>query len=237
MTADPPLPSPSRLPASRREFALWLGLGAAGVWLLFLASVQVPQELKPAGLYTVALGGAAGWGLGRWTSVRNIRPSAGAIALIGLVVAAGEVLASVRAYQIVIAAERRQAKSKTMPIDPVTENLRRFLAEEPADETADARQFRQEKQAELQRNDERHRAEAAAQQKHRTFYGYLVNRIPRQWGRWPDPWPAIFWSAEILAGSILGAWLARRTIGGAWPAPSDSASTGDHDQPASPKRT
>jgi hypothetical protein len=47
---------------------------------------------------------------------------------------------------------------------------------------------------------------------HLTFYGFLQDRIPKRWGKWSYPWPAVLWGAEIVVSSTLGAWLALFTL-------------------------
>ncbi len=37
------------------------------------------------------------------------------------------------------------------------------------------------------------------------FRWYLTRRV-RQLGKWPSPWPELFWSLELLAGAAAAAW-------------------------------
>ena len=60
---------------------------------------------------------------------------------------------------------------------------------------------------ELAQAQRRQQAELDRQRHFLTFAGYLEHRIPRAWGRWPAPWPEIFWGTEVL----LADWLLEKS--------------------------
>ncbi len=139
-------------------------------------------------------------------------PSATAVVLTWLIIAAGEVLAPVRAHWVVVKAERSRPRSTKIQVDTITEGLRQTLAQEPTDFSDESQQFRNQVRADLERSDRLLQEALDARQRHLSFPGYLANRIPEKWGAWNDPWPAVFWGAEIMLGSTLGAWQFLRML-------------------------
>jgi len=207
--SDDPLPPPSNEPSPKlSDLAVWLATGAFGVALLFSAAVHMPQEWKRVGLYPVSLGVLAGWGLGHWAAVRKLSASWLLIGLIWGLIVAGEVLTAVQTHRAGIKSERLQVKPEQMERDMVTEAMRQYFATEPEGLTDEGRERWLKDRDEFQRGEERLRAELEARRLHRSFYGYLANRIPKEWGLWTYPWPAVFWGVEVLLGSTLGTWLA-----------------------------
>jgi hypothetical protein len=103
---------------------------------------------------------------------------------------------------------RSQKRWQEFPDDMVTLSVNKYLSEEPEDESEPDREMRRETRAAVERT------EALRRQKleYLTFYGYLAHRIPKQWGRWSSPWPAVFWVVEVVLGSALGGWLALVTL-------------------------
>ncbi|HVW02977.1 MAG TPA: hypothetical protein VHB77_21635 [Planctomycetaceae bacterium] len=67
--------------------------------------------------------------------------------------------------------------------------------------------------AEIRRGREAREARRRELERDLTFSGYLDRRIA-SWGRWPAPWPVVFWGCELfvasaLAGAIVS-WTASR---------------------------
>jgi hypothetical protein len=186
--------------------------------LFFAASVYAPREVKLVGPYGVALGILAGWGLGRWALARNLhRPLAVATLTWGLI-AAGEVLAAVQTHRLGLIPERSATKPEQLQRDMLTEGMREYYSHEPEglseEEVATWRQARDA----FERGEQLHEEAREAARLHRSFYGYLANRIdPKKWGTWSYPWPAVFWIAEVVLGSTAGAWLAARGLRSAAP--------------------
>ena len=219
MSAEP-LPSPSKEPPdSVTDFALWMMVGAAGVALLFVVAEQLPQRFKVPVFFMMGLETAAAWGLGRWGVARMIRPTMWfALAVWGLL-AGSFVLMAVKTHRDGVKIMRAQKQWQESPGDPISENLKQFLMQEPEGESDQDRERRLEMLADVERG------EAMRKQRleYLTFYGYLSNRIPKEWGKWRFPWPAVFWGAEILLGSTWGAWLALWTLRAGSPHPRSSA--------------
>ena len=43
------------------------------------------------------------------------------------------------------------------------------------------------------------------------FRGYLSRRVS-QLGRWPSPWPELFWCGECISAGIAAGWFAQRSL-------------------------
>jgi hypothetical protein len=67
--------------------------------------------------------------------------------------------------------------------------------------------------AEIRRGREARDARRRELERDLTFSGYLDRRIA-SWGRWPAPWPVVFWGCELLVASALAgamvSWVASR---------------------------
>ncbi len=204
MSAEPRAPEEHPMPAGkRRAFGLWLAVSIAGVALLFALSARFSVSDRSPGVFGIALGVAAGWGLGRWAAVMNLAPNLAVAIAAWLCIGAGEVCAAMKTNHDRVADLRTQAIWQETAGDPLTERARHFLLQEPLDESRDDREKRLANLAELERGD----AIRKQRMQHLTFSGYLSSRIPKTWGRWESPWPAFFWAAEVLSASTLGAWM------------------------------
>jgi hypothetical protein len=213
MSADPS-PGPSNLAAPRPLFDLfvWFAIGSIAVALFFSASVHLPQRVKLPGLSGIVLGILAGWGLGGWAGAKNLQRPVLVVVLTGAMIAAGEVLAAVQTHRLGLKPERSGTKPEQFQRDMLTEGMRQYYAQEPQNLTEEELARWREGRDFFERG-ERQLAEAReAARLHRSFYGYLANRIDQKsWGKWDYPWPAVFWAAEVVLGSTAGAWLAFRT--------------------------
>jgi hypothetical protein len=192
----------------RWTFGRWLSVSVAGLAVVFALSARFSVSDRSPGVFGIALGVAAGWGLGRWAAVMNLTPNFAVALAAWLCIGAGEVCAAVATNRDRVADLRKQVMWQETPGDPITEPLRRHLTEEPPGETSEGRERRLKDLAELERGD----AIRKQRLQHLTFYGYLSIRIPKAWGRWEPPWPACFWAAEVLSASTLGAWMTLSTL-------------------------
>ncbi|MGE5192966.1 MAG: hypothetical protein ACM3U2_10720 [Deltaproteobacteria bacterium] len=225
MSADLLPPLPHEAPAGGHQALLrWLAGGAAGAALFFGISAHLPETFRPAGLLAIVLGAAAGWGLGRWGSALRIRPSSLVALAAGLIIAAGHVLAALETHRDGVR-KMRASKAWQEPVDPISAKFKEFLEHEPEGETPEARRERLATLAAVERGEAMHRQRL----EYLTFQGYLASRIPREWGKWSAPWPAIFWGAEIALSSTLGGWLALWTLRAAFPGGASDASRSNLD--------
>jgi hypothetical protein len=213
-------PAPKGEPSAGRQFFGWLVVGIAGVGLLFVASVHFPDTIKVPGLFAVGLAAVAGFGLGHWGTAMNIRPTAAVAIAAWLAIAGGEVIATIKTNSDRVAYLRTQREWQDLTGHPIEEALKRSLDEQPAAQSEEQKRRQQEirDQIEFGESYRRERLERL------TFYGFLKERIPKAWGKWTYPWPAVFWGAEIIVGSTLGAWLMLFTLRNAAP-PDPAAAT------------
>ena len=197
--------------SSRQPLVGWLTVGIAGVGLLFVASVHFLNAPKVPGLF-LGLGAVAGVGLGFWGKVMSIQPTWAIAIAAWLAISGGEVLSTVKENHDRVAYLRTRPENQDSPADPITEGLKRALEVEPAVLTDQQRRQQMRSASILEAGESRRRERLAKVQEKLTFYGFLHERIPEAWGKWRHPWPAVFWGAEVVLGSTLGAWLAIITL-------------------------
>ena len=196
-----------------RPFIRWMVVGIAGVGLFFVASVHLPDTIKVPGLFPVGLAAAAGWGLGRWGTAMNIRPTWAVAIAAWLAIAGGEVISTVKTNRDRVAYLRTLREWQDLSGHPIEEGLRRSQNEQPAAQSDEDKKRRQEIRDQIEFG-ESYRRERL---KRLTFYGFLKERVPKAWGKWSYPWPVVFWGAEVVLGSTLGAWLTLCTLRNASP--------------------
>jgi hypothetical protein len=109
-------------------------------------------------------------------------------------------------YRLGVKAIRIELNKIRLERDPFADQIEAALAD--AAET-DAEQARL--RAEHVDARERRAQELIRLERQGTFAGYLEMRIPRAWGRWPPPYPELFWGIEICLATAIGGWLARRS--------------------------
>lgn len=208
MSPDSLASPPKECSSNIAGFAQWLVIGAAGVALVFVIAVEVPQRFKKPVLFFVGLESVAAWGLGRWGAARGIPPTKRFAIAVAAILAASSVLMSIKTHRDGVKAMRAQKQWQASTGDPISENFKQFLLTVPEGETEQERARRLEMLADVERGEAMRRERL----EYLTFSGYLSSRVPKEWGKWNPPWPAVFWGAEILLGSTLGAWIALWTL-------------------------
>lgn len=201
---DPPAVSPS---AGKRDLAGWLLIGSIGVGFLFLSAVFAPQRVKLPLITPLVLGAVAGWGLGALAHGRRTLPKTLILAASGLLIAAGEIGRNVETYRRELPALRRQVEKNRQHHDiagRLDESLLEPLTPRAPSDNPDLAIDRDA----IERGARRRADDEARLKRLVTFAGYLEHRIPPQWGRWPAPWPELFWAAEILLAAALGTIVA-----------------------------
>ncbi|MBS0267077.1 MAG: hypothetical protein JSS02_34445 [Planctomycetes bacterium] len=195
---DPPQGPPTAGPPRLRQ---WLVIGAVGVAFAFVAAAHLPDGIKFPGVLTIGLGAVAGWGWGRFGQALEIsgRRFLVPVVFTGLLIA--ELLGAWKHHQD--RAEHLREKWQGLRNDPIALAVRDALAQEPENETPEARRERLQRLAEF---DERE----SLRERRLEFHGYLVSRMERLKNRplTTGYWPEIVWGAEILLGSALGTFLA-----------------------------
>jgi hypothetical protein len=210
---SPAVPPVAGSPAAgKHDLAGWLLIGSIGAGFLFLSAVFAPQRVKLPLITPLVLGAVAGWGLGALACGRRSLPKIFVLAASGFLIGAGEIGRNVETYRRELPALRRQVEKNRQQHD-IAGRLDESLLE-PATPAAPAGNpdlaiDRDAIDRDAIEQGARWRADEEARLKRLvTFAGYLEHRIPPQWGRWPPPWPELFWAAEILLAATLGTIVA-----------------------------
>jgi hypothetical protein len=196
---SPAVPSTAR----GRELAGWLLIGSIGVGFLFLSAVHAPQRVKLPLITPLVLGAIAGWGLGTLAIGRKTLPKILVMMASGLLIAAGEIGRNVETYRRELPAVRRQIEKDRQQHDIAGRLDETLLEQAKGTSPTDAEAPAFDRGA-IERAAQWRKSEQARLERHVTFAGYLEHRIPPQWGRWPAPWPELFWAVEILLAGALG---------------------------------
>lgn len=191
----------------RPDYLGWIVLGVIGTTGLSLAYVHAPLRLKLPLISPLVLGALGGWGLGRWAIARMVdsRPVVAGVA--AAIVALGQIAIAAETYRLGVKSVRVELNRIRLERDPFADEIEKALAEASDDEAERLRLKAEHEDARRRRAEEFQRLERQA-----TFPGYLEQRIPRTWGRWPAPWPHLFWGTEVLLSSLLAAGIAARVI-------------------------
>ncbi|MFN0053954.1 MAG: hypothetical protein ACKV0T_17385 [Planctomycetales bacterium] len=198
--AHPPDPPP---PPTSGELAGWFCLAAIGVGALYLAAVHLPGRLKLPLITPVALGGIVGWALGVWGG--RIGPSRWIARSALILIPLGQIGMGLESYRLGVGAVRRDVNRVRLERSPLADEIEQALEAAESDP-----QVRAQLAADHAATRARRQQELLHFERFTTFRGYLENRIPTRWGRWPSPWPEALLAAEVLLGTALGAWLAAR---------------------------
>jgi hypothetical protein len=177
------------------------------VGLLFVVAVYFSDSIKIPALVPVGLALLAGWGLGRWGTAMHILPGAAVAIAAWLTIAGGEVISTLKANRDRVAYLRTLPKYQDKP-DDIIEGLKRALDTAPPILNEEDRRQREKIRDDIEQGEMKHQEWLAEL----TFYGFLQSRVPKAWGKWGYPWPALFWLAEIVVGSTLGAGLTLTTL-------------------------
>jgi len=224
-------PLPNDVSSANRPFVGWLIVGIAGTGLWFVASVHLPDTIKVPGLFPVILALAAGAGLGLLGKSMQVGPAPVVALVAWLTIAGGEVVSTLKTNHDRVAYLRTLREWQDLSGNPIEEQLQRALESAPAAQTDEAKKRLQE----IREQVEFGKAYRQERLSRLTFYGFLRERIPKAWGKWSYPWPAVFWVAEIVVSSTLGAWLTLLTLRNSTPAmPAPITPAGPDAPPTSP---
>jgi hypothetical protein len=161
----------------------WLVIGVVGATLVSLAVAHAPAPVRKLVLFPVLFGLACGWGLGRLALEFRLRPSWAGALLAALLVTGGLVNVAVVSFRQVAAEARRSVQQ-----DPQRLLGLPLLEDQARHDPVWAQRYREEKL------------------KLRPGFGdYLAGRVAR-FGWWRDPWPAVFWGAELLLAALAAGW-------------------------------
>jgi hypothetical protein len=138
----------------------------------------------------------------------NVAPTRAVAISAWLCLGLGAVGAAGKTYRDGLQAMRAQKQWQELAPDPITDDLKKYVNQQPENELPEEAERRRQMRAELERGEALHRQ----RQEYLTFSGFLSSRIPKEWGKWNPPWPAVFWGTEVLVGSTLGAWIALNAL-------------------------
>ncbi|MGQ0633643.1 MAG: hypothetical protein ACT4QC_03455 [Planctomycetaceae bacterium] len=200
--------SPSGLEEFLR-FASWLAI-ATVVWgVASVAVVHAPQRVKLPLLLPMGLAALLGCGLGRMAAARQVGLRRVVFASVALLAGLGTVLTAYETYRRGVAEVRRKLAERSVDSDPLASQIERQLEEQARGDEADTDPETRRLLESVERARRIRAAEAQRQERLATFSGYLVNRIPRAWGRWPTTAAVAFWLMEVATSMVTGAWGAR----------------------------
>jgi hypothetical protein len=201
---------PGNPAAPRRAFVSWLALAAAAVALVSLAVVYAPQRIKLPLLLPLALSALVGWGLGRLAVARHVDSRRLVIVAVALLAGLGTVLTAYETFRRGVPHVRRDLARQSLENDPLAAEIERQLGEQTADAADESDPDRRELIESLAKGRRIRAAEEERQQRLATFAGYLTNRIPKSWGRWPAPLAIAFWLTEVAGSIAAAAWMTSR---------------------------
>jgi hypothetical protein len=187
------------------SFLQWLLVAFFVVTPMALIWAHSPARIRLIGLFSLAFGVAAGWILGV-TARFLTRPATQNVVLLSFVlIALGEVGWTLESYRIYVG-QLRQAYEQDVPRLITPE-----LFKQQDVEGIEGVNVPQRLQAagKLGRSIQEARHEELNKQI--GFPEYLQQRITPL-VQWPTPFPELFWSCEILLGSLAGAWITRHAI-------------------------
>lgn len=193
--------------SNRAGLVRWFVMSALGLTVLTLTAAHAPARIKLIGLFVVGYGLAAGAGLGALARISGVQRRRLIVWLATAFIAAGEVGMAVEAHRLYAAHVQRNVEGDKN----VLTMARLFREGSLPDDPQQRAQYEQMQQTVRKAADLRRRE----QEKQSSFAGYLRHRISPL-GSWPDPWPAVFWLAEVLLGTAAGTWIMSRmtrTIG------------------------
>ncbi|MBX3436722.1 MAG: hypothetical protein KF861_04465 [Planctomycetaceae bacterium] len=174
------MPDPQRI---RPVLAVLAILGAVGVWTAFAA--LAPTGMRKLVLFPVAFGLGTG-AIVAWAAREfHLEKRWAAVLTVPLVMAglcliASRGLSELRAEQAAIVAPAEQSMARAI-LEAAAQNDPTLAQELAAPDSTSVP----------------------------SLSDYLAFRV-RPLGEWSQPWPSVFWGAEILLASVAGAWTASR---------------------------
>jgi hypothetical protein len=168
--------------------AVWLLFAVVGLTALTLAFVHAPGRIKLIGIYDVIYGLAAGWALGLLARKLQLTATSRLTAVTFVLIAAGISGVAIESHRVWAA--REWEAFTTSP----TGRLANEVLAKP-DAPAELR-------ASLQESLDNQRSQIS-------FEHYLARRLAPL-GNWDEPWPAVFWLAEIGFAALFGCFAFRK---------------------------
>ena len=189
----------------RRNLWRWLLSGVALVAVLAILAGKNPDQLALPFLFTLGFSVIVGISMGELGQVLKIGKPRFVWPYIALLTLGGLIGVTWQWYGRYLARTTEAYRQNPLHEDPLAGA---FPTEMPADAKPEVREFYEN----MQRSNAQRSAWKREREEGVTFPGYLKNRLT---GFAPlkgleAPWPAIIWVTELLTGSVLAGWIARR---------------------------
>jgi hypothetical protein len=177
--------------------------------MLSIVAARIPESARLLVWFAVMFGLAAGWVSARLVELCRMPFPCTIGILSAFLILGGEIANSFLAHRRQVPELERIIANQLREQDPLAAIEQQFLEEPVADEAPEAQAARQQLRIARERSDRARREKLEPLVQRLTWHGYLQHRVSEV-GAWPSPWPEALWSAELLVGSVAGAWLASR---------------------------
>jgi hypothetical protein len=172
-----------------RSHLKWIAATGLAVWGLSALAGHLPSRVRLLLLLAIAFGLLTGWGAGVIADEFGVRRSRLGSVLTAVLTITGLANVATAAYR-----QSQEMARATVASDPQQLMALRVLEGAMKDDPELQQRYREEK-ARLQPD----------------FGDYLTRRL-LVFGHLSPPWPAVIWSAELLAGGVAAAWMFRREV-------------------------
>jgi len=163
---------------------MWMLACCFCVGVLAVMAAHAPARVRLIGLFSVGFGLFVGWLTTRLAQLFEVRPARATIIMLAASLTLVGLVATT--WQTFRLDELTQVKSSE---EELAAKLMREFDRQQGIATPDLTPS-----SSLQR-----------------FRGYLTRRV-RQLGRWPSPWPELFWCGECISAGIAAGWFAQRSL-------------------------
>ena len=189
-----------RPPESR--WTEWTILSAVVTLAVLVGAGRLPQQAKIPLVLPVGLAALVGFGLGLVADRWRLAPSRRANVVVAGCVAFALVLNAVDTHRRLAAFIRQQPPPQRPDVGGIDQGFRDLLEQGGlADGEGSVSPDELRRSLELQ---ERRTAQLLSEREFlQTFRGYLVFRVPPEWGVWPEWACALFWLAEVGVASLV----------------------------------
>lgn len=210
MSVPPTASEPGDRPPESR-WTEWTILSAVVTLAVLVGAGRLPQQAKIPVVLPVGLAALVGFGLGLVGDRWRLAPARRANVIVAGCVALALVLNAVDTHRRLAAFIRQQPPPQRPDVAGIDQGFRELLEQgelAAGDGTVSP--------DDLRRSLKRQEQHAAQLQEEReflqTFLGYLVFRVPREWGAWPRWACVFFWLAEAAGASLIAGRLCELQI-------------------------
>ncbi len=169
---------PSESVSTKGPFASWLGSAVLALVAISIAAAQAPARLRLLVLFPIVVGWAMGAATGMFAKAMRVGVSSRVASMVGAFAFVALAASSWQAFRLDTAARAVSPRKQEMAMNLMRQMERDSGGEIAVTPTASV-------------TDE--------------FRHYLARRV-KQLGVWSSPWPELFWSMELFAGSLAATW-------------------------------